>query len=316
MTYSRPSGEPPLDRPYAGAPFGAAVRRFWKKAFTFSGRASRSEFWLGYLGCLAWGSLLFLPGLLLLLVGGAMAALTWVLWVGMLLLVVSSLFAVVIVIPMIALSVRRLHDANQSGALYLLNFIPVIGGVVLLLLLAQPSNPAGSRFDVRSYPEFVPPAPAPSLAMPVPAPMTSIQPMWAPASAVPTVAAAQAGALEETRKSAPLAAAGWLLALPDGRVLPISGAVYVGRAPAAPVGEPSALLVPVDEAARSMSKTHGRISLTPLGLQVTDLHSTNGTVLTRPGHAPVSLAPGVAALATDGATVRFGDWAVELRKNL
>ncbi len=51
MSYPQPqqqtwqTGEPPLWAPYYGAPFPAAVKRFWKKYTVFSGRASRSEYW-------------------------------------------------------------------------------------------------------------------------------------------------------------------------------------------------------------------------------------------------------------------------------
>ena len=38
-----------LARPYYGASFGIAVRRFLRKYISFSGRASRSEFWWAYL---------------------------------------------------------------------------------------------------------------------------------------------------------------------------------------------------------------------------------------------------------------------------
>jgi hypothetical protein len=38
------NAEPPLWAPYYGAPFPAAVQRFFKKYATFSGRASRSEY--------------------------------------------------------------------------------------------------------------------------------------------------------------------------------------------------------------------------------------------------------------------------------
>src|SRR5687767_11698007 len=38
-------GEPPLWAPSYGAPFPVAVKRFFKKYATFSGRASRSEYW-------------------------------------------------------------------------------------------------------------------------------------------------------------------------------------------------------------------------------------------------------------------------------
>lgn len=44
-----PGGEPPLWAPYYGISFGGAVTRFFKKYATFSGRASRSEFWWWYL---------------------------------------------------------------------------------------------------------------------------------------------------------------------------------------------------------------------------------------------------------------------------
>src|SRR4051794_17713464 len=42
-------GEVPLSQPLYGATIGQAVRRFWKKYVTFTGRASRSEFWWWYL---------------------------------------------------------------------------------------------------------------------------------------------------------------------------------------------------------------------------------------------------------------------------
>ncbi|RFA15894.1 hypothetical protein B7R22_05705 [Subtercola boreus] len=35
----------PLWAPFYGAPFGAAVRRFFTKYATFSGRAGRAEYW-------------------------------------------------------------------------------------------------------------------------------------------------------------------------------------------------------------------------------------------------------------------------------
>ena len=37
--------EPPLDWPYYGIGFGAAITRFFKKYATFTGRASRGEYW-------------------------------------------------------------------------------------------------------------------------------------------------------------------------------------------------------------------------------------------------------------------------------
>jgi hypothetical protein len=42
---SATSGTPPLRAPWYGAPPTAAVSRFFRKFFDYSGRASRSEYW-------------------------------------------------------------------------------------------------------------------------------------------------------------------------------------------------------------------------------------------------------------------------------
>lgn len=49
------------------------------------------------------------------------------------------------------MSVRRLHDADFSGFMYLLALIPFVGGLALLVFMLMPSNPAGARFD--EYPQ-------------------------------------------------------------------------------------------------------------------------------------------------------------------
>jgi uncharacterized membrane protein YhaH (DUF805 family) len=40
----------------------------------------------------------------------------------------------VLLLPLISVSMRRLHDTNRSGWLLLLNFIPMVGGIFLLVL--------------------------------------------------------------------------------------------------------------------------------------------------------------------------------------
>ena len=149
--YSLPSkpAQHPLDQPYVGVGPITAVKRFYQNYARFSGRASRSEYWwftlvylvvLGVLGVLAgvigvstgtrdaYGEVQpgigFLPFALLLL-----------------LITLANL------VPSIALTVRRLHDANFSGLLYLINFVPYLGSLVLVVLNIFPSNPLGARFD-------------------------------------------------------------------------------------------------------------------------------------------------------------------------
>jgi hypothetical protein len=40
--------------------------------------------------------------------------------------------------------------------MYLLTFIPYVGGIILLVLMAQPSNAMGARFDDRAQPLYGP----------------------------------------------------------------------------------------------------------------------------------------------------------------
>jgi uncharacterized membrane protein YhaH (DUF805 family) len=142
--YAAQAGEPPLWAPDYGAPIGAAVKRFFRKYAAFSGRASRSEYWwvalvLGVVG--------FVLQLLTGILGAAGATTTSSgtipgpgAAVGLILVLV---FYLAVLIPSLALLVRRLHDANLSGWLALLVVVPIVVFVLSLL----PSNPAGQRFD-------------------------------------------------------------------------------------------------------------------------------------------------------------------------
>jgi len=140
----------PLSQPLYGASFGQAVSRFFKKYATFSGRASRSEYW--------WLALFFaiLYGILGGILGGVVAATGEVQsdgsvqfgGAGVAIIVVWGLIGLALLIPNISVTVRRLHDANFSGWLYLLHLIPSVGSIIVLVLTLLPSNPEGRRFDV------------------------------------------------------------------------------------------------------------------------------------------------------------------------
>lgn len=388
-----PATEPPLDQPYEGAPWGAAFRRFWKKGFTFSGRASRAEFWRSWVLTAGVLMVVYVVAGILRLLPGAQDG-------GFLLIPVALLYALVAVIPSIAVTVRRLHDTNQSGAAFFVSLIPFVGGLILLVMLAQPARREGARFDLPSSasvppvtpasassygeiavstagfpstssspslppvppppstripPAAVPPvpvastpaAPAPPLtAPPVVAPQPfppAAPPVDAPSSAAPAAAPAAAasalggvsaapapisgipgvessfaqaagtvdGDLGSTRIVPPRNAGGWILELPDGRRLGLEGAVSLGRDP---VSESGGILVPIDDPARSMSKTHARFDLTETGVTVTDLHSTNGTRIDVPGLPAVSVASGVATTVPVGGTVVLGEYVVRVQR--
>lgn len=134
----------PLNLPLYGASFGQAVQRFFKKYATFSGRASRSEYW--------WVQLfLYLVSLVFALLMFAGMSTTpsgeySLNGFGWFMVVVTSVWGLAIIIPSLALTMRRLHDANFSGWFILLGLIPA-GGFVIFVFTLIPSNPAGIRYD-------------------------------------------------------------------------------------------------------------------------------------------------------------------------
>ncbi|QSX36378.1 DUF805 domain-containing protein [Shewanella sedimentimangrovi] len=87
----------------------------------FTGRARRTEYWMFVLFYLIFYVLL--AGLDYLL--GA----SWIV----------NLFALALLLPSLAVGARRLHDTGRSGWWQLLNFIPVIGWIVLLIFMVQDS---------------------------------------------------------------------------------------------------------------------------------------------------------------------------------
>lgn len=138
----------PLSQPLYGASFGQAISRFFKKYATFSGRASRSEYWWAVLAIAIIQTILYI---LIGVFGGAGSTVdssgTVQLAPGAIpFVVILVLFSLAIIIPGIALVVRRLHDANFSGWLYLLT-LTGIGSLVVFIFMFLAPNPAGARFD-------------------------------------------------------------------------------------------------------------------------------------------------------------------------
>jgi len=130
------------DGPIYGANPQTAFIRGWKKYAVFSGRASRSEYWW-------WTLIAILVSLALevvhyALAGGSAAYLndTAFLSTGTL---PATLWALAILIPSLAVGARRLHDTYRSGWWLLIGLVPLVGWVILVVLLAAATVPAGRR---------------------------------------------------------------------------------------------------------------------------------------------------------------------------
>ena len=99
---------------------------------TFSGRASRSEYWWSYLGMAVIAMVLQIVAIV-----GAFALGSLNEGLGLLfgLVVFVGLFA--LVIPSLSVSVRRLHDTGKSGWMLLIMLIPCIGFILWLVWMIE-----------------------------------------------------------------------------------------------------------------------------------------------------------------------------------
>jgi uncharacterized membrane protein YhaH (DUF805 family) len=125
----RPSRLAPLDQPQYDATIAQAASRFWRKFATFSGRASRSEYWWWVLVSFGISVVLQLIGSLVLGGGLFRAASRPLLDLKAFLLplIPALVWALVALVPSIALAIRRLHDTDRSGWWYLLSLPSLIG---------------------------------------------------------------------------------------------------------------------------------------------------------------------------------------------
>ena len=104
---------------------------FRNKYATFSGRASRSEYWWGYLGYFVIATVLqifALVGGIALIDAGELALLPGLIALGGI---------VAMIIPTIAVSVRRMHDTGKSGWMLLILIIPCIGFILWIVWMVE-----------------------------------------------------------------------------------------------------------------------------------------------------------------------------------
>lgn len=95
----------------------------------FTGRARRSEYW--------WFALINAVVAVALTVLEAIVLGTQVM---------SGLYTLAVLVPGLAVSIRRLHDTGRSGWWLLIALVPLVGGIVLLVFLLLDSEPGVNRW--------------------------------------------------------------------------------------------------------------------------------------------------------------------------
>lgn len=111
-----------------------------KNYATFTGRARRKEYWMFTL-------FNFIVLAVLSILDGALGLVSYEAGVG----VLSGLYSLVVLLPSLAVLVRRLHDTDRSGWWVLISLVPLIGVIVLLVFTCLDSKTGDNRFG--AYPK-------------------------------------------------------------------------------------------------------------------------------------------------------------------
>lgn len=97
-----------------------------KKYADFSGRARRTEYWMFFL--------------FYIIFYVALSIVDSILGIGLL----TTVFALGMLIPTLSIGARRLHDTGRSGWWQLIGIVPLIGAIVLIVFFVQDSHDENS----------------------------------------------------------------------------------------------------------------------------------------------------------------------------
>jgi uncharacterized membrane protein YhaH (DUF805 family) len=103
----------------------------------FSGRARRTEYWMFFL-------INFIIVVVLDVISMAIKLST----------ILGGVYGLLVLIPALAVGVRRLHDTGRSGWWLLIGLIPVVGTIILIVFLATDGQPGDNQYG--SNPKQVP----------------------------------------------------------------------------------------------------------------------------------------------------------------
>lgn len=106
-----------------------------RKYAVFDGRARRKEYWYFFL-------INTVISIFLAFIDSFTGTVSEDVGIGLL----DGLYALAVLIPGTAVTVRRLHDTDRSGWWILIGLIPVIGGIALLVFMVLDSTPGDNQY--------------------------------------------------------------------------------------------------------------------------------------------------------------------------
>lgn len=108
-----------------------------KRYAEFNGRSRRKEYWMFTLYNIVIFTVLYLAGFVTLLRSSSVATTFFGL---------AILYSLAVLVPGLAVCVRRLHDIDKSGWFILVSLIPAIGGIILLVLVCLDGTPGDNQY--------------------------------------------------------------------------------------------------------------------------------------------------------------------------
>lgn len=117
--------------------FLEAWKRGWSR-WSWSGRASRSEYW--WRAVSVWLEIMALWALGVVL-GSILDAIGVALW-----FLLFTVYFCLSAFPNFCMTIRRLHDIGKEGLYVLVSFIPFVGGIILLVWMCRPGDAGPNAF--------------------------------------------------------------------------------------------------------------------------------------------------------------------------
>ena len=115
----------------------------YRRYFDFKGRSGRSEYWWF---TLLWVIALFVTYGVLISSGAMEPGVTEPSAGATVVALLFGLFALASIIPMIAVEVRRWHDLDKSGWFWFVRFVPLVGGIIVLVFMCMKGTSGSDRF--------------------------------------------------------------------------------------------------------------------------------------------------------------------------
>ena len=103
-----------------------------KKFSVFTGRSRRKEYWMFFL--------------FNFLIGIGFSILSLIPGIGFLFRILSVIYMLAVLLPGIAVGIRRLHDTNRTGWLLLLGLIPLVGFIILIVFTVEEGTPGDNQY--------------------------------------------------------------------------------------------------------------------------------------------------------------------------